>query len=88
MTGSQPPAGRWEQGDQIFPMGWGSGSGWEKGSQAGVACLQCCEVQVSSELLSVLLQISVIAGITCETEAFRAALLRWGTVEAKDSSIV
>lgn len=50
-------------------------------------CLQCCEVQVSSELLSMLLQILVIAGITCKMECFCAALLRWGKAEAKDSSI-
>lgn len=65
-------------------MGCGTGSGWEESGRGSIhACLQCCEVQVSSELLSMLLQITVIAGITCETEGFRAALLRQGKVEAE-----
>jgi len=59
----------------------------ESGRGSIHACLPCCEVQVSSELLSLLLQISVIAGIMCETEGFHAALLRRGEVAAKDSGI-
>lgn len=89
MAGSQPPAGRWEGGDQVFPVGWGDwqrlGDG-ESGRGSIHTRLCLCEVRVSSELLSVL-QISVIAGITSEAGGSRAALPRRGKVEAKDRSI-
>lgn len=50
----------------------------ESGRGSTHPCLQCCEVQVSSEVLSMLLQIFVIANVWDETEGFGTALCSGG----------
>lgn len=52
--------------DQIFPVvqDWQWLGEGDSARGSSHTCLQCCEPQVSSKLLSMLLQILVIAGIT------------------------
>lgn len=64
------------------------GGSCEEGSQASTHIhLRCYNVWVSSESLSILLEIVETAGIMCEMGGFRAALWRPGKPEAKGSSI-
>lgn len=48
----EPAPSREVGGDQIFPVGWGTDGGWEKGSQAGVAFTLACSAVKFRSLLN------------------------------------